>query len=576
MRHRTFRLLVLGALLLGSATAGGAQTTMAAATGAPATGAPAKPAPATPAAPAAKPAAAAPAPAAPAFKLSKNQTLRMVIREPTSMDPNLAGDHSIWYVDQVFEGLYKVLDDGKTIWLGAKSLDVSKDGLTWTFKLNPAAKWTDGTPVTAQDYEFSWKRAIDPKLASDTATFFSAIKGAEDYNTGKLKDVAEVAVKAVDATTLQVKMAKPAPYFRSVAGLTYLYPVPRQVVEKHGDKWTEAANIVTNGVFKMESWKHDQEMVLVRNDAYWGKKPTLQKVVMRIAPAGELCTADFRAFEANETDFAMCVPTPDIERVQKDPALGKQLTAELLSASQFLVFDTTHAPWDKTKVRQALNLAIDRDKVSQVLSRGLYKPTRVLVAPGIQGHKPANALKGGAAEAKKLLAEAGFPNGQGFPEFKLTAPDIRGNRILAEVLQQMWKDTLGISTQVEIMEPKAFSAWRSGRKSASFDVYSRGGWWSDYEDPTNWYNTLVEEDWLNTHWKHEQFSKLTRTGASELDPAKRKQMYEEADAILERESPTVGLWYFTDYWMRKPWLRGLQHTRILGFFWIRDAAIAEH
>jgi oligopeptide transport system substrate-binding protein len=533
--------------------------------------APAAPPKAAPAAPAPK-SGTAPAPA----KLAKDQTLRMVIREPTSMDPNLAGDHSIWYVDQVFEGLYKVLDDGKTIWLGAKSLDVSKDGVTWTFKLNPASKWTDGKPVTAKDYEFSWKRAINPTLASDTATFFSAIKGAEDYTSGKLKDVNEVAIKAIDDLTLQVKMAKPAPYFRSVAGLTYLYPVPQHVVEKFGDKWTEAVNIVSNGVFKVESWKHDQEMVLVRNDAYWGKKPTLQKVVFRIAPAGELCTADFRAYEANETDFAMCVPTPDIERVQKDPALGKQLTAELLSASQFLVFDAGHAPWNDTKVRQAFNLAIDREKVTEVLSRGLFKPTRVLVAPGIQGHKPANALKGGTAEAKKLLAEAGFPRGKGFPEFKLTAPDIRGNRILAEVLQQMWKDTLGITTtQVEIMEPKAFSAWRSGRKTASFDVYTRGGWWSDYEDPTNWYNTLIEEDWLNTHWKHEQFSKITRAAASELDQAKRKQMYEEADAILERESPTVGLWYFTDYWMRKPWLKGLQHTRILGFFWLRDVVIAE-
>src|SRR5262249_10179602 len=129
-----------------------------------------------PAAPAPKPGAAAPAPAQPALKLAKDQTLRMVIREPTSMDPNLAGDHSIWYVDRFSEGLYKVLDEGKTIWLGAKSLDGSKDGLTWTFKLNPATKWTDGTPVTAKDYEFSWKRAIDPKLASDTATFYSAIK----------------------------------------------------------------------------------------------------------------------------------------------------------------------------------------------------------------------------------------------------------------------------------------------------------------------------------------------------------------------------------------------------------------
>ena len=515
----------------------------------------------------------------PAFsqtKLAKDQTLRMFIREPTSMDPNLAGDHSIWYVDQIFEGLYKILDDGKIIWLGAKSMDISKDGLTWTFKLNAAAKWSDGKPVTAQDYEFSWKRAIDPKLASDVASFYSAIKGADPYMSGKAKDPNTVAIKAVDNYTLQITMAEPAPYFRSVAGLTYLYPVPKHVVEKFGDKWSEAANIVSNGVLTMQSWKHDQEMVLVRNENYWGKKPVLQKVIFRIAAAGDLCASDFRAFEANETDFAMCVPTADIERVLRDPNLSKQLTSELLSASQFLVFDTARAPWSNTQVRQAFNLAIDREKVSQVISRGLYKPTRVLVAPGIQGYDPKHALQGGPADAQRLLAEAGFPGGRGFPEFRLTAPDIRGNRILAELLQQMWKDTLGITTRIEVMEPKAFSAWRSGRKNQPFDIYTRGGWWSDYEDPTNWYNIFFEDGWLNSHWQNEQFLQLVRAAAPELNRAKRIALYEQADIVLERESPTIGLWYFTDYWMRKPWLKGLQHTRILGFFWLRDVTILEH
>ncbi len=517
----------------------------------------------------------------PAFsqaKLAKDQTLRMVIREPTSMDPNLAGDHSIWYVDQIFEGLYKILDDGKIIWLGAKSMDVSKDGLTWTFKLNPSAKWSDGKPVTAQDYEFSWKRAIDPKFASDVASFYSAIKGADPYMSGKVKDPNTVAIKAVDTYTLQITMAEPAPYFRSVAGLTYLYPVPKHVVEKFGDKWSEAANIVSNGVFTMQSWKHDQEMVLVRNENYWGKKPVLQKVLVRIVPATELCSADFRAFEANETDFAMCVPTADIERVLRDPNLSKQLTSELLSASQFLVFDAGRAPWNDTRVRQAFNLAIDREKVTQVISRGLYKPTKVLVAPGIQGYDSKHALQGGPADAQRLMAEAGFPGGRGFPAFKLTAPDVqaRGNRVLAELLQQMWKDTLGITAQIELMEPKAFSAWRSGRKNQPFDIYTRGGWWSDYEDPTNWYNIFFEDGWLNSHWQNDQFLQLVRAAAPELNRAKRIALYDQADMILERESPTIGLWYFTDYWMRKPWLKGLQHTRILGFFWLRDVTILEH
>jgi len=509
-------------------------------------------------------------------RLAKDQTFRMTIREPTSMDPNLCADACIWYVDQIFEGMYKILDDGRTRWFGAKSLDISKDGLTWTFHLNPAAKWSDGQSVTAHDYEFSWKRAIDPKLSSEVATFYDPIQGASNYAAGKSKDPNEVAIRAVDDYTLQVKLAQPTPYFRTVLGLTYLYPVPRHVVEKFGDKWTEAGNIVSNGPLKMQSWKHDQEMVLIRDDRYWGKKSTLQRVILRIVPGGDLCTSDFRAFEANEEELATCVPAADIERVLKDPVLSKQLTPEVLSASQFLVFDAAKAPWDNPKVRQAFNLAIDREKVVQVISRGLYKPTKVLVPPGIQGYKPSHALSGSPTDAKKLMAEAGFPDGKGFPEFKLSAPDIRGNRILAELLQQMWKETIGVSAKPDIMEPKAFSAWRSARKDQSFDIYTRGGWWSDYEDPTNWYNTFFEDGWLNSHWKHPEFLRLISSAKSELDNAKRQQMYESADVILERENPTIGLWYFTDYWMRKPWAQGIQHVRILGFVWLRDARILEH
>jgi len=299
-------------------------------------------------------------------------------------------------------------------------------------------------------------------------------------------------------------------------------------------------------------------------------------VIFRIVPGGELCGADFRAYEANETDFAMCVPTADIDRVMRHPQMSKELTAELLSASQFLVFDTGRAPWNDARVRQAFNLAIDREKVVRALSRGLFKPTKVLVPPGIQGYDPGHALQMTAADAGRLLAEAGYAGGRGFPDFKLTAPDIRGNRTLAELLQQMWKETLGVTAQIEVMEPKAFSAWRSARKNQPFDIYTRGGWWSDYEDPTNWYNIFFVDGWLNSHWQHEQFLQLIKAAAPELNKAKRIALYDQADRILERESPTIGLWYFTDYWMRKPWLKDLQHTRILGFFWLRDAVILAH
>ncbi len=510
--------------------------------------------------------------------LAPDQNLRFVIGEPTYMDPNRAADASIWYVDQVFEGLYKILDDGKVRFLGATDMTISADGLTWTWKLNPKAKWSDGTPVTAGDYVYSWKRAIDPKLASDTSSFFSAIKGADAYNSGKVTDPNTVAVSAVDDLTLQAVLSAPAPYFKAIVGLTYLYPVPKKTVEKFGDKWTEAANIVTNGPWKMASWKHDQEMVFVRDDNYWGPKPTLTTITMRIAPSADASTTSLRAFEAGETDFAISVPATDLQRVLADPVLGKQLTPEVLSAGNFLVFDTTHPPFDNTKVRQAFNMAIDRDKVVQTLSRGLYKASKVLVAPGIVGYQPSHALPGTPADAKKTLADAGYADPKSFPAVTLTVPT-GGQKTLGELLQQMWSDNLGVTVKVDAMESKAFSAWRTARSNQPFDIYTRGGWYSDYEDPTNWYNTFFDcasSCYLNSHWNNAQFLDLVKKAAPEADNAKRQQLYEQADAIMEQESPTAGLYYFTDYWMRKPYLQGVQHVRIDGFIWLRDAKLLAH
>ncbi len=526
----------------------------------------------SPATPAGSSASAAPSASAQA--LAGDQNLRFVIGEPTSMDPDIAADASIWYVDQVFEGLYKILDDGKVRFFGATDMSISPDGLTWTWKLNPKAKWSDGTPVTASDYEYSWKRAIDPKLASDSATFFTAIKGAADYIAGKSKDPNTVAVKAVDNLTLQAVLTEPAPYFKAIVGLTYLYPVPKATVEKFGNKWTEAANIVTNGPWKVSSWKHDQELVFVRDENYWGAKPTLTKISMRIAAGADLAVTSLRAFEAGETDFAISVPATDLQRVLNDPVLGKQLTPEILSASNFLVFDTTHPPFDKTKVRQAFNLATDRDKIVQTLSKGLQKAAKVLVPPGIQGYQPAHALPGAVADGKKALTDGGFADPKSFPQVTLTVPT--SQKTLAELLQQMWSENLGVNVKVDVMESKAFSAWRTARSNQSFDIYTRGGWYSDYEDPTNWYNTFFVDGWLNSHWNNTEFLDLVKKAAPEQDNAKRQQIYEQADVIMERESPTMGLYYFADYWMRKPYLQGVQHVRIDGFIWLRDAQILAH
>jgi len=498
------------------------------------------------------------------------KALRMIIGEPRSLDPNLVTDYSIYVTAQLFQPLARIDNAGKLTMLQAKSIEVGPDGRTWTITLNPDYKWSNGQPVTAADWVYSWQRLLDPKLGGEVASMFTDVENADDYNKGKITDINQVGIKQTGDYTFQVVTAKPAPHFRAVLALTYFTPVPKAVVEKVGEKWIAPENILSNGPYKLVSRKNDESIVMEANPYYGGKKPAIGRIEMTVA-SGDLCTAQLRAYEAGEVDFTTCVPPQDIPRVLKDANLGQELKPFPAAATVWVQSDNSRAPWNDRRVRYALAFGIDRKAVVAAATADTGHVADVLVPDLILGGSSADALKGTVEDAKKLLAEAGFPGGKGFPQFTLTASANRGQPIIAQALQQMWADNLGINATINVLEENAYRAWVKARKTEPYDLMLNQ-WYSDYADPTNWHGDLVIADYRNTHFQNAAFTDLVKQANAERDVAKRHELFLAANKILETEQPYTGLYNPTDLWLVKPNVAGLEHEGVLDQFHIEEAS----
>jgi oligopeptide transport system substrate-binding protein len=499
------------------------------------------------------------------------KAFRMIVGEPRFMDPNLATDYSIYVNAQLFEPLARIDNKGNLALLEAKSIEVGADKRTWTITLDPNSKWSNGQPITAADWEYSWKRILDPKLSSEVAAFLVDVENADDYNKGKITDVSKVGIKATGDYMLQVVTAKPAPQFRAILALPYLTPIPKAVVEKTGEKWIAPENILSNGPYKLVSRVNDQSIVMEANPYYGGKKPAIPRIEMTVA-SGDLCTAQLRAYEAGEVDFAICVPSQDIARVRKDAKLGKELSPYPASATVWFQYDLSHAPWNDKRVRDAFALAVDRKAIVAAVSDDTAHPTDVVVPESIPGSNPVDALKGTVEDAKKKLAEAGFPGGKGFPQFTITASANRGQPLIAQLLQQMWQEKLGVTATINVLEENAYRAWVKARKTDPYDLMINQ-WYSDYADPSNWFGDLVVGDYRNSHFSNAAFNDLVKQGNAEPDVAKRIEIFHAANKILEDEQPMTALYNPVDLWLIKPSVKGLQHVGVLDTFHIGEASV---
>ncbi len=483
-----------------------------------------------------------------------------------TMDPGVSsGGAGLEQMQNMFQGLVYVDQVTGEIKPGqAEKWTISPDGITYTFNLRPGLKWSDGQPLKALDFEYSWKRATDPVTKSRYAQVLWPVRGAEAFGTGK--GTAEgMGVKAMDDRTFVATLERPAPFFMHLVATWTAFPLRRDTIEKNGDKWTLTADsYISNGHYRLVEWKPEQSMTVEKNPNYWGENGGPDTVIWTLFD--DQAAKSPIAYEAGELDRAVLVGS-DITRAKNDPVLSKEVKKFERQGSQWIILDTTSPPFDKVKVRQALSLATDAKRINEVVLKDAYFNSVSIVAPGVPGQKKDNGLGYDTVKAKQLLAEAGYPDGKGWPaNVKFTfAAEGAETKAIAETVQGMWKTALGIDIVLEPMEGKAFDNWRQTRKNQPFHMYV-GGWGSDYEDPNNWYNLLFHSkaDFFYSHWKNTEFDRLVDSGLLENDQAKRKSTYEGADKMINAEAPFITVYHWARFDLIKPYIEGLYHYRVLG------------
>lgn len=494
--------------------------------------------------------------------------------EPQTIDPGLVWDAAgTEIVRELFEGLTRY--DPKTLAPlpgMAERWEVTPDGLTWTFHLRDA-QWSDGRPVTANDFAYAWTRVLDPLSGAQYANMLWVIKNGEAYTRGKLRDPAQLGLRARDPKTLEVTLAYPAPYFLELTAYSPFAPVRRDVVDRHGDQWTRPEHLVNNGPFKLASWKLRYEIVLEKNPRYWDAHSVkLQKVV---AMAIDDSHTALRLYETGTLDWLGSngrVP-PENEPFVKGYADYR--TAPRLG-TYFLWLQTEKKPLDDARVRRALNLAVDREKiVKYVLKAGqtpvdhlvpdaLLKEATGYVSPKGQGFDP--------KAAKALLTEAGFPNGEGFPVLTYNYNTDEAHRQVAEAIQSMWREHLGIDVQLYNMEYKVHLS----RMETGDFMIGRGGWWADYQDPSTFLEQLRPGSAQNhAFWKSERYGAALDEGLRSIDPVVRNAAYARAEAIAIEDAPIIPIYVYSYSDFVKPYVKGIfangRHIHPLRALWIDEA-----
>jgi len=512
-----------------------------------------------------------------------------LVGEPEKIDPNRAAfAQEITVVKQLFQGVLGFNQDLSLKPVTAEAIPttsnggISQDGKTYTFKLKKNVTWSDGQAVTAKDYVYSIKRMLDPDLAADYASFYYSIVGSEDYNgAGKadattkasLKD--KIGVKAVDNNTLEIKLSAPEPTFLSKMALWPVYPVRQDVIEKYGDKWTEAGNLIGNGPFVLKEWVHQDHITLEANPKYWGTKPKLSSIMFKELQDEN---AALLAYKNGELDL-VSVPAGSEKSTMADAVLSK----DALRFNELTVFafqyNVTKPPFDNKLVRQAIATALDRDTFIDKVRAGVGKPAFSWIPPGMPGYDAnlGSQYKLDSAKAKQLLAQAGYPDGKGLPTIAFSYSDTTGNRVIAQFLQGQMKDNLGINIVLDPQESKAFRQFLTQNKHQ----WALLGWGADYPDPENFLPGLFGTGTGNNHtlYANPEFDKLTKQASTELDNTKRLQLLAQAHKMVIDDAVIAPIYYRERFWLKKATVQGIKTTgmdaQVPGDFFYSEVSISK-
>ena len=488
---------------------------------------------------------------------------------PETLDPalNSAIDGANTIIT-IFEPLLLINENNEVIGGQAESWEASEDGLTWTFTMRDGLKWSDGTDLTAKDFEYSFKRMADPATAAPyAATCLGMIDGFDAAQAG---DTDALNVKASDdGKTLTIVLSSPCSYFDKMAAFASMSPVQQATVEANGDAWcTSAETFVSNGPYMITEWTPSERIVLSKNPNYVGgwdnSKIVSDSITLLLL---EDSSAAFAAYNSGEAVLIKDVPTDEIPSLTKAED-GGDFYVDTILGTYYISLNLQRDAFQDAKVRKALALAIDRDYVANTIMQGTYSAASNVVGPGIvdeQGYFYDNANGGSPyiaadyeanlAEAKKLLEEAGYPNGEGYPTIEYSTNDSGYHVPLAEYLQQTWGD-LGITLTINKME---WSSFTPARRAGEYDV-ARNGWVMDYNDPSNMIELFSTGNGNNDgKYSNADFDAAIE-GSKVADAAEHFAQLHKAEDILMEDMGCIPVAYYNEFWLQTSSLKGTWHS----------------
>jgi oligopeptide transport system substrate-binding protein len=460
--------------------------------------------------------------------------------EPETLDPALiTGQPEGRVANALFEGLLTFDQSGKARPGMAESWEISEGGRVYTFKLREGLRWSDGVPLTAHDFVSSWRRTLDPATASEYAYQLHYLKNAKAFNEGAVTDFSQVGVSAPDERTLRVELENPTPFFLDLCAFVTLLPVPGHAVERHGDNWTKPAHLVSNGAYLLEAWRLNDRIRLRKNPHYWNAANVAMETI-DILPVSKANTA-FNLYASGQADLMMdkgLVPPALLGEIKK----RDDFHAAPFLGTYFLRYNCAKGPFTDPRVRRAFSLVIDKQSLVERITRAGELPAGSFVPPGAGGYDPIDACGSfDPAEAKRLLADAGYPEGRGFPMLTYLYSEGELNEAIAVELQGMWRRELGVNVQLQRQEWKVYLRSIS---SLDYDI-ARSSWVGDYPDPNTFLDMFVTGGGNNrTGWSDPRYDKLIAEAAAELDPQKRYEILRQAEKILVCEEMPVCPLYF--------------------------------
>ncbi|MGO8765552.1 MAG: peptide ABC transporter substrate-binding protein [Limisphaerales bacterium] len=466
--------------------------------------------------------------------------------EPQSLDPAIiVGQADMRIVQGLFEGLTRVDPQTSRPIPGlAESWDISPDGRTYTFHLRTNLVWSTGGPIRADDVVYSWIRTLDPETASEYAGQLYYIKNAEAFNTNGITNASLVGVHALDPFTVRVELNHPIPFFLDICAMPLANVVPRETIEKYGDHWLMARPLPSSGPYELVYWHLNDKVRLQKNPRYWDAANTRSDII-DILPIGSANVA-LNLYEHGEADIvwdAALIPSELLDVLLKRPDFH---TFNYLG-TYFIRFNVTRKPFDDPRVRQALAMAIDKKRIVERITRGGEEPATHFVPDGTANYISPPGLDYNPDLARKLLAEAGYPGGKGFPggTYLFNASAGGGSKLHEKIgveLQQMWHDELGINMELRQEE---WTAYLDGLTQLNYDV-ARSSWIGDYDDANTFLGCFTSNDGNNrTGWKNPEYDALVQQANEETDIQKRERLFQRAESILIHDQvPIVPLYFY--------------------------------